>query len=151
RHIFCGRLPAPRRGASRPVGEQEKRIGRRPEMRLKLESLALAVAFASFGSEGGSARAAHCGACGYPQSCFSQEQCCLPKIRYRVGYQTLVEEQTKVCYRPVYQTTMKECRYTVCKPVYERHVRECRYTVARPVWEEYNVVRKYTVCKPVYE
>ena len=72
----------------------------------------------------GTAQAGHCGACRYPVCHRSAEQCCMPEVRYRVCYQTVIEEHTKTCYRPVYQTVMRECRYTVCKPVYEQHVRE---------------------------
>src|SRR5262245_57702898 len=67
------------------------------------------------------AAAAHCGACGYPAPTCCPDQCCLPVVRYRICYKTVVEEQTEVCYRPVYQTVLKECRETVCKPVYEKH------------------------------
>src|SRR5438105_1236276 len=119
-------------------------------MRLKL-AFPLFAAVMGLGSVAGEGRAAHCGANSYPAACCGSEQCCLPAVRYRVCYRTVVETQSCVRYRPVRHTVMKECRYTVCKPVYEQHVRECRYSVCKPVWESYNVVRKYTVCKPVYE
>src|SRR5437773_892746 len=86
---------------------------------------ALAVIFLTWGT----ARAAHCGACCYPTRVVCQEQCCVPEVRYRVCYQEVWEEQTRVCYRPVMHTVMKECAYTTCRPVYEQHLRECRYTV----------------------
>src|SRR5262245_6149410 len=99
----------------------------------------------------GVARAAHCGACAYPQGAAAPEQCRMPQVQYRVCYRTVVEEQNCVCYRPVYNTVLQECRYTAYRPVYEQHVRECRQTCYRPVYEDYDVVRRYTVCRPVYE
>src|SRR5438477_121838 len=87
------------------------------------------------------ARAAHCGASGYPAGCAAPENCCPPAVRFKVCYQTVTEYQTRVCQRPVYRTVMRECRTTVCKPVYEQHLRECRYTTCRPVVECYEVPR----------
>src|SRR5262249_10928999 len=80
--------------------------------------LVLGIWFLGFA---GTAEAAHCGACRYPVCHHRAEQCCMPEVRYKVCYQTVIEERTKTCYRPVYQTVMRECRYTVCKPVYEQH------------------------------
>src|SRR5437763_1748860 len=40
----------------------------------------------------GVARAAHCGACCYPTQVVSQEQCCVPEVRYRVCYQEVWED-----------------------------------------------------------
>ena len=68
----------------------------------------------------------------YPVQCCEPEQCCMPAVRYRVCYHTVVEEQNCVCYRPVYHTVMKECRTTCFKPCYEQHFCECRYTVCKP-------------------
>src|SRR6516225_245336 len=92
---------------------------------------------AAGGPLGERASAAHCGASGYPADCCAPEQTCMPAVRYRICYKTVVEDQTRVCYRPVYHTAIRECRYTVCRPVFEQHVRECRYTICKPVWEEY--------------
>src|SRR5262245_17722165 len=93
----------------------------------------------------GASRAAHCGACCYPAAVVCQEQCCVPEVRYRVCYQEVWEERTRVCYRPVMHTVIRECTFTTCRPVYEQHQRECRYTVRRPVVEEYMVPRRYKV------
>src|SRR5262249_46245486 len=101
--------------------------------------------------QGARVEASHCGACCYPAASCYEEQCCVPSVRYRVSYQTVVDERTPTCYRPGHQTVMHECRYTVCRPVYEQHVRECHYTVCKPVWENYNAVRHYTVCRTVTE
>src|SRR5436190_1583106 len=97
-------------------------------MRLKWV-IPLVTALISLGLVQSSAWAWHCGACAYPGGYTSQEQCCMPTVRYHVCYQTVYEDQSCVQYRPVYHTVMKECHTTVCKPVYEQHVRECRYTV----------------------
>src|SRR5262249_35058911 len=116
------------------------------EMRLKVAFAVLALA--------GLARPAaalHCGACSYPVTAGSPEQCCVPTVRYRVCYQTVVGNQTQLCYRPAYHTVMKELRWATCRPVYEQHCRDQVYTTCRPVYEERDVVRKYTVQRPVYE
>src|SRR3954453_23595500 len=99
-------------------------------------ALVLAVA-------GGPARGAHCGACAYPAAAVAPEQCCPPVVRYRVCYQPVVEERTRVCYRPVYRTVMQECSYTVCRPVFEQHVCPEVTPVCRSVVEEYEVPRRY--------
>src|SRR5438132_1593402 len=70
---------------------------------------------------------AHCGACRFPVCC--PQTRCLPAVRYRVCYQTVMEDRTCIAYRPVYQTVLKECRSTTYCPVYEQHVREHRYVV----------------------
>src|SRR5262249_7925097 len=105
---------------------------RRAEMRLKyalgLAAVGCALAWPN------DAWAAYGGACSYPADCCSSEQCCMPRIRYRVSYQTVIEEQPCVCYRKVYRTVMKECRSTCYKKVCEQRYRECRYTVCKPVW-----------------
>src|SRR5437667_12287065 len=99
----------------------------------------------------GQARAAHCGACGYPSGVVCQEQCCVPEVRYRVCYQEVWEDQTRVCYKPIMHTVMKSCTFTTCRPVYEQHLRECRVTVRKPVVEEYCVPCRCPVQRPVYE
>src|SRR5688572_18466548 len=96
------------------------------------------------------ARAAHCGASAYPAAC-CPDSCCYPKVRYKTCWQTVVEDQTRVCYKNVYKTVMKECRYTVCKPVYETVEKECRYTVCKPVYTEETIPCKQIICKPVWE
>src|SRR5262249_9056746 len=116
------------------------------QMRLKVAFAVLALA--------GLARPAaalHCGARSYPVGACSPDQCAVPCVRYKVCYQTVVENKTDVCYRPVYRTVMKELRWTDCKPVYEQHLRDQAYTTCRPVYEERDVVRRYVVNKPVYE
>src|SRR5262249_4882553 len=97
------------------------------------------------------ASAAYCGACAYPVQPCNPEQCCLPVVRYRICYRTVVEEQKCVSYRPTYHTVLKECHYITVRPVYEQHWKECRSTTLRPVWEEYEVPHKYTVYRPCYE
>src|SRR5262249_46666829 len=101
-------------------------------MRLKV-ALWIGAVLTTLGVADGSAQGSHCGACSYPTSSCCPDQCCMPRVRTRVCYQTIVENRTKVCYRPVYHTVLKECRYTTSRPVYEQHYRECRYTVCRPV------------------
>src|SRR5581483_6233593 len=98
--------PCAARLAARSRGEPETAPVRSPEMRLKV-ALPLLVCLAGLASAGGEARAAHCGASGYPAQCCAPEQCCMPTVRYRVCYRTVVEEQTQTCYRPVYRTVMK--------------------------------------------
>src|SRR5262245_15533331 len=77
------------------------------------------------------ANASHCGAARYPVALPGPEvaapapapafaeQCCPPAVHHRICYQTIIEDQPRVCYRPVYQTVLKECRYTSMRPVYE--------------------------------
>src|SRR5262249_31558511 len=124
----------------------------REEMEMRRNvALALAAALAGWMASATPAEASHCGACGFPAQTICAEQCQMPEVRYRVCYQTVVEEQRRVCYRPVYRTVMKECRSPSWRPVYEQHVRTEKYTVQKPVYEDYDVVRKYVVSKPVYE
>ena len=54
----------------------------------------LLVAVAVWAAAGTTARAQHCGACTYPDSCCSPEQQCMPRVRYRCCYETVVEERT---------------------------------------------------------
>ena len=119
-------------------------------MRLKF-AFALAAALAGWMASAKPAQASHCGACAFPEQTLGAEQCCVPQVRYRVCYQTIVEDQTQTCYRQVFHTVMKECRSTSWSPVYEQCYRTVNYTVQRPVYENYDVVRKYVVCRPVYE
>src|SRR3954454_5034898 len=84
-------------------------------------ALALAAALAGWMASATPAEAPHCGACAFPAQNICAEQCRLPEVRYRVCYQTVVEEQTQVCHRPVYRTVLKECRSTSYRPVYEQH------------------------------
>ena len=98
-----------------------------------------------------SLRAAHCGACSYPASTVSADQCAMPVVYNRITYKPVYETHSQICYRPVYQTIMEQERYTVSRPVYEQHVQEERYTVCRPVTECYDVQQNYTIYKPVYE
>ena len=84
----------------------------------------LVAALVGLGAWASPAAASHCGACAYPVQMGCAEQCNLPAVRYRVCYQTVVEDQKQICYRPVYRTVMKECRYTTYRPVYEQHVRD---------------------------
>jgi hypothetical protein len=91
------------------------------------------------------------GACA-PSCC--PEACCVPKVRYKTCYQTVVECKDVCTYETVQRTIMKECRYTICKPVYEEQVRECRKIVCETVWEERQVEvcgghwREEAVCIP---
>jgi hypothetical protein len=80
----------------------------------------------------GSVQAGDCGAC-------PPEPCCVPKLRYKTCYQTVVEERIKTHYQIVHKTIEKECRYVVCKPVYEIVEKECKKIVCKPVWEEKQV------------
>ena len=76
-------------------------------MRWKL-AFPLLTALGGLAACGGAAQAGHCGASKYPAVSCCPEQCCPPVVRYRVRYQTVVEEHSKICYRPVYTTVMKE-------------------------------------------
>src|SRR6185436_20666324 len=98
-----------------PVGNRRSVLRGGQSMRLKVAS-ALLGALLGLGVCGNAVRASHCGACAYPAHCCTPEQCCLPTVRYKVCYQTVVEEQSRTCYRPVYRTVMRECRYTCHRP-----------------------------------
>ena len=108
-----------------PAGHTDPR-GARDEVE---GSFPLVAALLGLGALASPAEAAHCGACAYPVQAALPEQCCLPAVRYRVCYQTVLEDQTRTCYRPVYRTVMKECRYTTYRPVYEQCCRDECYTV----------------------
>src|SRR5262249_52402751 len=107
-------------------------------MRLTIASLLAALAWLLAGPGQTAHAGRHCGACTYPSECICKEQCCQPTVRYKVCYQTVVEEQQQVCYRPIYRTVMKECRYTIYKPCYETHYRDCKYTVCKTITEPYD-------------
>src|SRR5262252_8813836 len=89
----------------RPGVNKRNRLSKESKMRTKLLVALTAVLGAA-----GTAQAAHCGACRYPAWHCHAEQSCMPEVRYKVCYQTVIEEHTKTCYRPVYQTVMRECR-----------------------------------------
>src|SRR4051794_10346087 len=92
-----------------------------PAMRLKSVGWA-AFALTGLGLGGTPARAAHCGACGYPAAAVAPEQCLPPVARYRVRYQPVMEQQTRTAYRTCYRTEWREESYTVMRQVYEQHV-----------------------------
>ena len=55
--------------------------------------LPLLAAVAAWAAAETTAQAQHCGAYTYPDSCSSPEQRCLPRVRHRVCYQTVVDER----------------------------------------------------------
>ena len=85
-------------------------------MRLKV-AFPLAAALLGLGALAPPAAASHCGACAYPTGCASPEQCCMPSVRYRVCYKTIVEEQTEwiVRYQP-------DLTITFANGAYGRHL-----------------------------
>src|SRR5262249_55936010 len=129
---FARRAHLHRPPHARAGRRQRNPFARRPEMRHKV-AFPLVAAVLGLTALAGPAAASHCGACAYPAQPCCPEQCELPAVRYRVCYQTVVEEKLEVCYRPVYHTVMRECRTTCYKPVYEQCVRTEKYTICKPV------------------